>query len=55
MSNIPSYLTVLVPNDVGNTTSYNLRNADNISETFYVTRVFSFLPQTISDCNLLTL
>jgi hypothetical protein len=53
----PSFLTTLVPNHVGSTTAYNLRNADNLRNFQCNTRLFSssFVPQTVTDWNLLSL
>jgi hypothetical protein len=49
----PFFLTTLVPNHVGSTTAYNLRNADNLRNFQCDTRLFS--SSFVTDWNLLSL
>jgi hypothetical protein len=51
----PQYLCDLVPNNVGSTTSYNLRNNDHIQSVHSRTRLYqySFLPSVVREWNSL--
>jgi len=50
----PRYLTSLIPNQVGNITSYNLRNSSNLRNILCRSQLLSFLPSTINSWNSLT-
>jgi len=52
----PRYLSSLIPNQVGNITSYNLRNSSNLRNISCRSQLLSksFLPSTINSWNSLT-
>lgn len=51
----PDYLTQLVPNPVGQASSYNLRNANNLQTIHAASQLYykSFLPSVVRDWNTL--
>ena len=52
----PPYLSSLTPSSIGQSTSYRLRNADNLTTINSRTSLYtsSFLPQTVKDWNVLS-